>query len=189
MRKKILAANWKMYKTPDQATAFFQEFLPLVQNHDRDDIVLCPNYIALQAAVHAAKGSRVAIGAQNLHFRWRSCDSLNRHWDGAVRMSGCSENTLSFFGPRPNPWWIPGVRSSGLSRILHIGSWVRMEIRTTSTRRLSRDGLSSGLLTWPTGRMINHGWITRRRLACGTLRKRKTRPTIVTRRQMFLFAI
>src|SRR6202167_2231461 len=68
MRKKILAANWKMYKPPAQATAFFQEFLPLVQNHDRDDIVVCPNYIALQAAVHAAKGSRVAIGAQNLHW-------------------------------------------------------------------------------------------------------------------------
>jgi len=68
MRKKILAANWKMYKTPDQATAFFEEFLPLVQNHDRDEIVVCPNYIALQAAIHAAKGSRVAIGAQNLHW-------------------------------------------------------------------------------------------------------------------------
>jgi triosephosphate isomerase len=68
MRKKILAANWKMYKTPDQATAFFQEFLPLVQNHDRDEIVVCPNYIALPAAIHAAKSSRVAIGAQNLHW-------------------------------------------------------------------------------------------------------------------------
>ncbi|MGA7629616.1 MAG: triose-phosphate isomerase, partial [Terriglobales bacterium] len=68
MRKKILAANWKMYKTPDQTTAFFQEFLPLVQDHDRDEIVVCPNYIALQAAVHATKGSRVAIGAQNLHW-------------------------------------------------------------------------------------------------------------------------
>ncbi|MFY9906642.1 MAG: triose-phosphate isomerase [Terriglobales bacterium] len=68
MRKKLLAANWKMYKTPDQTTAFFQEFLPLVENHDRDDIVVCPNYIALQAAIHAAKGSRVAIGAQNLHW-------------------------------------------------------------------------------------------------------------------------
>jgi triosephosphate isomerase (TIM) len=68
MRKKLLAANWKMYKTPDQAAAFFQEFLPLVQNHDRDDIVVCPNYIALQAAIAAAKGSRVSIGAQNLHW-------------------------------------------------------------------------------------------------------------------------
>ena len=68
MRTKVIAANWKMYKTPDQATAFFEEFLPLVQNHDRDEIVVCPNYIALQAAIHAAKGSRVAIGAQNLHW-------------------------------------------------------------------------------------------------------------------------
>ncbi|HSZ63718.1 MAG TPA: triose-phosphate isomerase [Terriglobales bacterium] len=68
MRKKLLAANWKMYKTPDQATAFFHEFLPLVQNHDRDDIAVCPNYIALQSGVHATKGSRVAIGAQNLHW-------------------------------------------------------------------------------------------------------------------------
>ncbi|HEY4841714.1 MAG TPA: triose-phosphate isomerase [Terriglobales bacterium] len=68
MRKKILAANWKMYKTPDQTTAFFQEFLPLVQDDDRDEIVVCPNYIALQAAVHATKGTRVAIGAQNSHW-------------------------------------------------------------------------------------------------------------------------
>src|ERR1700723_128687 len=68
MRKKILAANWKMYKTPDQATAFFQEFLPLVQNHDRDDIVVCPNYLAIIAAKDASSGSKVAIGAQNLHW-------------------------------------------------------------------------------------------------------------------------
>jgi triosephosphate isomerase (TIM) len=68
MRKKILAANWKMYKTPEQAREFFRDFLPLVHGHDRDEIVVCPNYIALDAAVHAAKGSRVAIGAQNIHW-------------------------------------------------------------------------------------------------------------------------
>ena len=31
---------------------------------------------------------------------------------------GCSENTLSFFVPRPNPWWMPGAQSSGPSRTL-----------------------------------------------------------------------
>ena len=31
MRKKLIAANWKMYKTPDQARDFFRDFLPLVQ--------------------------------------------------------------------------------------------------------------------------------------------------------------
>jgi triosephosphate isomerase len=68
MRKKLLAANWKMYKTPDQARDFFRDFLPLVHGHDRDEIVVCPNYLALDAAVTAVKGSNVAIGAQNLHW-------------------------------------------------------------------------------------------------------------------------
>jgi triosephosphate isomerase len=68
MRKKLIAANWKMYKTPDQARDFFRDFLPLVKGHDRDEIVVCPNYLAIDVAVHAAKGSNVAIGAQNLHW-------------------------------------------------------------------------------------------------------------------------
>ena len=68
MRKKLIAANWKMYKTPDQARDFFRDFLPLVKGHDRDEIVVCPNYLAIDVAVHAAKGSNVAIGAQDLHW-------------------------------------------------------------------------------------------------------------------------
>jgi triosephosphate isomerase len=68
MRKKLIAANWKMYKTPDQARDFFRDFLPLVQAHDRDEIVVCPTYLCLDAAVAAAKGTNVAVGAQNLHW-------------------------------------------------------------------------------------------------------------------------
>jgi len=68
MRKKLIAANWKMYKTPDQTRDFFRDFLPLVQGHDRDEIVVCPTYLCLDAAVTAAKGSNVAVGAQNLHW-------------------------------------------------------------------------------------------------------------------------
>src|SRR5580700_1468930 len=67
-RKKLLAANWKMYKNPDQTREFFRDFLPLVANHDRDEIVVCPPFVDLCAAVDAAKGSTVAIGAQNLHW-------------------------------------------------------------------------------------------------------------------------
>ena len=68
MRKKVIAANWKMYKTPDQAQDFFREFLPLVVGHDRDEIVVCPPFLDIHAAIEAAKGSQVAIGAQNLHW-------------------------------------------------------------------------------------------------------------------------
>jgi triosephosphate isomerase len=67
-RKKLIAANWKMYKTPEQTTEFFTEFLPLVADHDRDEIVVCTPYIDLHTAVAAAAGSNVAIGAQNMHW-------------------------------------------------------------------------------------------------------------------------
>jgi triosephosphate isomerase (TIM) len=67
-RKKVIAANWKMYKTPEQTQAFFDEFLPLVAGHDRDEIVVCPPSIDLQTAVAAAKGSNVSIGAQNMNW-------------------------------------------------------------------------------------------------------------------------
>ena len=68
MRKKLMAANWKMYKTPDQTRDFFRDFLPLIADHPRDEIAVCPSFVCLAAAVEAAKGSHVAIGAQNLHW-------------------------------------------------------------------------------------------------------------------------
>ena len=68
MRKKVIAANWKMYKTPEQAAAFLRDFLPMVADHTRDEIVVCPPYIDLQISIEAARGSNVAIGAQNVHW-------------------------------------------------------------------------------------------------------------------------
>jgi triosephosphate isomerase len=68
VRKKVIAANWKMYKTPEETSAFFQEFLPLVATHDRDEIVVCAPYVDLHTAVAAAKGSNVFVGAQNMHW-------------------------------------------------------------------------------------------------------------------------
>ncbi len=67
-RKKLIAANWKMYKTPEETTAFFREFLPMVADHSRDEIVVCPPFVDLHAAVAAAHGSNVAVGAQNMHW-------------------------------------------------------------------------------------------------------------------------
>lgn len=64
-----MAANWKMYKTPDQTRDFFREFLPLVAGHTRDEIVVCPPFLDLPAAIESAKGSNVAIGAQNIHWK------------------------------------------------------------------------------------------------------------------------
>jgi triosephosphate isomerase len=64
-----MAANWKMYKTPDDTRAFFRDFLPLVARHDRDEIVICPPYTDVDAAIASTRGSNVAIGVQNVHWK------------------------------------------------------------------------------------------------------------------------
>jgi len=68
-RRKLIAANWKMYKTPEQTRAFFRDFLPQVSGHKRDEIVVCPPYTDLVEAVEVAKGSNVAVGGQNVHWK------------------------------------------------------------------------------------------------------------------------
>ena len=67
-RKKLIAANWKMYKTPAEAKAFVDAFLPLVAGHTRDEIALFPSPVLLPTVIAAAAGSHVAVGAQNIHF-------------------------------------------------------------------------------------------------------------------------
>jgi triosephosphate isomerase len=61
-----MAGNWKMYKTPAETTAFFEQFRPLVENSTHCEIVICPPFTNLAAAVAAAQGTRIAIGAQNV---------------------------------------------------------------------------------------------------------------------------
>ena len=69
MRKKVMAANWKMYKNPDETRDYFRDFLPLVAGHNRDEIVVCPPYTDVDAAIASAHGSNVAIGVQNVHWK------------------------------------------------------------------------------------------------------------------------
>jgi len=67
-RKPLIAANWKMYKTPAEAKAFADAFLPLVAGHTRDEIALFPSVTSLATVVEAVAGSNVAAGLQNMHF-------------------------------------------------------------------------------------------------------------------------
>lgn len=67
-RKALIAANWKMYKTPAEAKAFTDAFLPLVAGHTRDEIALFPSATSLASVVEAVAGSNVAAGLQNMHW-------------------------------------------------------------------------------------------------------------------------
>jgi triosephosphate isomerase (TIM) len=68
MRRKLIAANWKMYKTPQQAAEFMTAFLPRVAVHTRDEIVVCPPFVDLPQVVELARGTNVAVGGQDLHW-------------------------------------------------------------------------------------------------------------------------
>jgi triosephosphate isomerase len=68
MRKLLIAANWKMYKTPAEAVAFAKAFLPLVAQHGRAEIVLCPSPTSLATVVEAVEGSAVHVAAQDMHW-------------------------------------------------------------------------------------------------------------------------
>ncbi len=68
IRIPVIAGNWKMYKNPAQTTAFFEKFIPLVAASTGREIVICPPFVNLAAAVQAVSGSNVTIGAQNLYW-------------------------------------------------------------------------------------------------------------------------
>jgi len=68
MRKKLIAANWKMYKTPEQARQFVSAFMPLTWGHTRDEIVLCPPFVSIPATVEAVQGSGIEVGGQDMFW-------------------------------------------------------------------------------------------------------------------------
>jgi triosephosphate isomerase len=57
-----------MYKTAAETTAFFEAFAPLVANATERDIVICPTFVNLPAAVQATRDTRIEIGGQNLYW-------------------------------------------------------------------------------------------------------------------------
>ena len=67
MRRKIIAGNWKMNKTPQEAVALINELKPLLANAEAE-VVFCPPAVSLAAALEATKGSNIGIGAQNMYF-------------------------------------------------------------------------------------------------------------------------
>ncbi len=68
MRKTLIAGNWKMNMTPAATTKFINELAPMVEGLDACDILLCVPFIDIPAAVCAASGTNIKIGAENVHF-------------------------------------------------------------------------------------------------------------------------
>ena len=67
LRKPIVAANWKMHKTPSEAQDFIRSFLPVLASLDEVDVVIAPAFPCLPAATELVSKSLVRLAAQNMH--------------------------------------------------------------------------------------------------------------------------
>jgi triosephosphate isomerase len=89
MRKPVIAGNWKMYKTIAEAVDFVEKIKPLAAQASHCEVVVAPPFTALAAATAAAKGSKVAVAAQNCHW-----DKEGAHTGdistGMLRDAGCT---------------------------------------------------------------------------------------------------
>jgi triosephosphate isomerase len=67
-RKTVIAGNWKMNKTPKEARALVDTLRPLISKAKWCTTVLCVPFVDLSAALKATRATKIAIGAQNMHY-------------------------------------------------------------------------------------------------------------------------
>jgi triosephosphate isomerase (TIM) len=66
-RTPLIAGNWKMHKTVQEAEGFIQALLPRVSTADGVEVAICPSFLALSAMIDSTRGSRVEVFAQTMH--------------------------------------------------------------------------------------------------------------------------
>lgn len=92
-RKPLIAANWKMYKTPLQAKEFLGTFFPLIQNRSLPEIVICPPFVDIPLVVASVGDSSVQVGGQNMH--WEKEGAFTGEISGEMLLAaGCSHVIL-----------------------------------------------------------------------------------------------
>jgi triosephosphate isomerase (TIM) len=67
-RRRVVAGNWKMYKTIAETRTFISAFAPLVSSAKQCDIVIAPPFTSISAAVESAKGTNIGISGQDVFW-------------------------------------------------------------------------------------------------------------------------
>jgi triosephosphate isomerase len=157
MRRPVIAGNWKMFKTRGETSAFFDAFLPQVQNVKHCDIVVAPPFTALSTAVDLANGTGIKVSAQDVH--WEKEGAFTG--EVSVRMlreAGCTYTIIGhserrqYFGETDETVEKKTVAAvaGGLKAIVCVGELLSerdADQATEVVRRQVRDGL--GRLTGP----------------------------------------
>ena len=129
MGKYVIAGNWKMNKTPAEATALIEAIKPLVKDATCDVVVGVP-FIDLPAALEATKGSNIGVAAQNCHWEKSgaftgeiSADMLRELGVGYVILGHSERRT--YFGDTDATVAkrVRGALDAGLTAILCVGEY------------------------------------------------------------------
>jgi triosephosphate isomerase len=147
----LFVGNWKMHKDAAATASFFEAFRALNGSPSPCDVVICPTFLGLETAVGATRGTRIRIGAQNLH--WAKEGAYTGEISGAmIRASGCSHVIVGhserrkYFGETNESVSKKTVAAldAGLTPIVCIGEFERKNAREVIAEQFSG---SMGMLT------------------------------------------
>ena len=130
MGKYVIAGNWKMNKTPVEATALIEAIKPLVKDAACDVVVGVP-FIDIPAALEATKGSNIGVAAQNCYWEKSgaftgeiAADMLREMGVGYVILGHSERRT--YFGDTDATVAkrVRGALDAGLTAILCVGEYL-----------------------------------------------------------------
>jgi triosephosphate isomerase len=158
-RTPLIAGNWKMYKTEEQAEDYIQALLPRVSAVDGVDVAICVPYTDLRAMVDSARGSRVEVYAQNMHhepegaFTGEISAAMLSELDVRGVVLGHSERR-QLFGETDKALAlkVPVALEAGLMPILCVGE-TESERDNEDTDRKLRQQVKDDLAAVPTERL------------------------------------
>jgi triosephosphate isomerase (TIM) len=127
-RTPLLAGNWKMHKTQEQAEEYIQALLPRVSSLDGVDVAICVPFTDLQPMIDSARGSRVEVYAQNMHHEPEgaftgevSAPMLTELDVRGVVLGHCERRALFGETDRALALKVPAALAAGLVPILCVG--------------------------------------------------------------------
>ncbi len=158
-RVPLVAGNWKMYKTEQQAEEYIQALLPRVSSVDGVDVAICVPFTDLRAMVDSARGSRVEVYAQNMHFEPEgaftgeiSAPMLCELDVQGVVLGHSERRELFAESDRALAKKVPAALAAGLAPILCVGE-TESERDEGDTERKLRQQVREGLSAVPDERL------------------------------------
>jgi triosephosphate isomerase len=158
-RTPFICGNWKLNKTIAEAEAFVASFLPRISDAEGVDIGVCPSFVALQAVVESARGSRLQVCAQTMHeadsgaFTGEvSAPMLTEIAVHGVVLGHSERRQYYNENDRALQQKVPKALEAGLTPILCVGETEEERERGDTERKL-RHQVQEGLEKVPVGRL------------------------------------